>query len=59
MELKDAVKEFLFILSIQEETDEGRLFKPNQINSCRVIDSQRLQQLLEVMEEKVNFKGNN
>jgi hypothetical protein len=59
MTLEEAVKEFLFILSIKEESDGGRIFKPNQINSCRVMDGIRLQELLEVMETKSGFKGKN
>ena len=61
MTLKEAVKEFLFILNIQEESDSGRLFKPNQISSCRVMDGQRIETLLQVMETKsgFNLKENN
>ena len=57
MTLEEAVEEFLSILSIKEESDSGKVFKPNRISSCRVMDSSRMQELLEVMEEKVNFKG--
>ena len=59
MTLEEAVKEFLFILAKQEENDDGRLFKPNQISSCRAMDVARLSELLEVMENKSGFKGNN
>lgn len=60
MTLKEAVKEFLFLLNKQEESESGRLFKPNQISSCRVMDGERLETLLKVMETKSGFiKGNN
>lgn len=60
MTLQEAVKEFLYILNIQEESDSGRLFRPNQIVSSRVMDGKRLKELLEVMETNSGFiKGNN
>lgn len=60
MTLQEAVKEFLYILNIQEESDSGRLFRPNQIVSSRVMDGERLKELLEVMETNSGFiKGNN
>jgi len=57
MTLQEAVKEFLFILSIVEESDSGRMFRPNQISSCRVMDTARLSKLLEVMKNESGFKG--
>lgn len=47
--LRDAVKEFLYILSKEEESEEGRVFRPNYISSVRVMDSARMQVLLTEM----------
>lgn len=38
---------FFYLYDIEEETDEGRVFKPNQLGaSCRVMDCQRINELL-------------
>ena len=31
---------------IHEETDDGRVFRPNVIRSCRVLDAEKLDQVL-------------
>lgn len=40
------VKELFRLLDITEETDEGRVFRPNRISSCRAQDGDRLNQIL-------------
>jgi len=50
-ELKQLVKEFFKILDIKEETDEGRLFRPNFISSCRAMDGAKLDTILTRMKE--------
>ena len=49
--LAAAVRDFLAILDIEEESDSGNRFRPNYINSCRVMDGQRLGTLLARMKE--------
>lgn len=40
------VKELFRLLDITEETDEGRVFHPNRISSCRALDAEKLNQVL-------------
>lgn len=40
------VKELFKLLDITEETDDGRVFRPNVIRSCRVLDAEKLDQVL-------------
>lgn len=54
MEIKEIIKEFLYLLNRREESDSGVVFSPNYISSCRVMDSQRLGELLKQMERYVN-----
>jgi hypothetical protein len=53
-ELKDCVKLFFEILDIKETSDEGRVFKPNYISSCRVWDTHRMNRLILKMKELSN-----
>ena len=52
-ELKELVKEFFRILDIKEESDEGRLFSPNYISSCRSMDGVKLDAILRRLKELV------
>ena len=38
----DLWREFIRLLEIVEETDDGVPFRPNSIQSCRVIDGQQM-----------------
>ena len=40
------VRELFRLLDITEETDEGRVFRPNKIYSCRALDAEKLEQVL-------------
>ena len=40
------VKELFILLDRTEESDDGRVFRPNQITSCRLQDGDRLNQIL-------------
>ena len=40
------VKALFELLDRTEETDEGRVFHPNRISSCRVLDAEKLNQVL-------------
>jgi hypothetical protein len=43
---KTLIKELFELLDKTEETDEGRVFHPNQISSCRAVDVEKLGQVL-------------
>jgi hypothetical protein len=40
------VRELFVLLDKTEETDEGRVFRPNRISSCRALDAEKLEQVL-------------
>lgn len=40
------VKELFELLEKTEETDDGRVFHPNTIRSCRVSDTEKLNKVL-------------
>ena len=40
------VKELFRLLDITEETDDGRVFRPNRITSCRALDAEKLNKVL-------------
>lgn len=40
------VKELFRLLDITETTDDGRVFRPNRISSCRAMDAEKLNQVL-------------
>lgn len=45
------VREFLRYLDIQERSDEGKLFHPTYLSSCRVLDGIRCNKILLRMKE--------
>lgn len=51
IELARLVREFFQILEIREVSDNGTEFCPNVINSCRVMDMQRLHKIMPRMKE--------
>ena len=40
------VKALFELLDRTEETDDGRVFHPNRISSCRALDAEKLHQVL-------------
>lgn len=40
------VKALFELLDKTEETDDGRVFHPNRISSCRALDAEKLNQVL-------------
>ena len=47
--LQTYLEDFFILLDKTEETDEGRVFRPNHISSCRVQDGHMLDNLLLLM----------
>ena len=43
---KTLIKELFELLDKTEETNEGRVFRPNRISSCRNADVEKLEQVL-------------
>ena len=51
------VKELFRLLDITEQTDEGRYFKPNRIYSSRVMDAEKLEQVLKELKNVLEDRG--
>ena len=51
--LETLIKDLFILLDKTEETDEGRVFHPNHISSCRVEDGQKLKNLLRLLKAAV------
>ncbi len=41
------LRELVNLITIQEESDSGRIFYPNGITSCRAMDGERMGQITE------------
>jgi|LakMenE18May11ns_1017448.scaffolds.fasta_scaffold9711808_1 hypothetical protein len=46
--------QLFFLLDITEESDSGNEFKPNRISSCRAVDGERIQKILEEAKQLIN-----
>ena len=46
--------QLLFLLEITEESDSGNEFRPNYISSCRAVDGERIQKILEEAKQLIN-----
>ena len=51
------VKELFELLDRKEETDDGRVFRPNQISSCRAMDAERLDKVLAALKHTMRDSG--
>ena len=56
--LEALIKDFFILLDRTEETDDGRVFRPNRISSCRAMDAQELEDLLRLMKATVEGETN-
>jgi len=51
------VRELFRLLDKTEETDEGRVFRPNRISSCRALDAEKLEQVLKELKNVLEDRG--
>ena len=51
------VKELFELLDKTEVTDDGRVFRPNRISSCRAMDAEKLNQVLAGLKSTLEDKG--
>ncbi|MDA7915280.1 hypothetical protein N9B98_03325 [bacterium] len=51
------VRELFVLLDKTEETDEGRVFHPNKISSCRAMDADMLEQVLKDLKNVLEDRG--
>lgn len=51
------VRELFRLLDITEQTDDGRVFRPNKISSCRAMDAEKLNQVLKELKNVLEDKG--
>jgi hypothetical protein len=45
-EMKVLIEQLFVLLDRTEETDDGRVFHPNTIQSCRALDAEKMGQVL-------------
>jgi hypothetical protein len=50
------LRELVDLITTQEESDSGRIFYPNQITSCRVLDAKRIGEITEKYRSKPHIK---
>lgn len=50
----DLFREFLKLLNQTEVSDSDRVFRPNYISSCRVLDGKRLGEILNELERRLS-----
>ena len=51
------VKALFELLDRTEETDEGRVFHPNRISSCRALDAEKLNSILVALKHTMEDFG--
>ena len=54
---KTLIKELFELLDKTEETDEGHVFHPNRISSCRALDAEKLNQVLVELKRTLENKN--
>ena len=47
-------RRFIRLLDVEEETDSGRAFHPNKISSCRSLDANELEQIINQAKQLTN-----
>ena len=57
-DLRDLWSQFISIMEIVEESDSGHKFCPNRITSCRVVDGERIQKILDEAKQLINANVN-
>lgn len=50
------LRELVNLITIQEESDSGRIFYPNQISSCRCLDAERIGEITEKYRKTPHIK---
>jgi hypothetical protein len=51
------VRELFVLLDKTEETDDGRVFRPNKISSCHTMDAEKLEQVLKELKNTLEDWG--
>jgi hypothetical protein len=51
LHIDDLCRELAAFILKEEESDSGRVFHPNSISSCRVLDSARMNDILKELKE--------
>ena len=51
VEYRDAARELIRLLDIEEESDSGTIFRPNKVSSCRIMDGMKINQCLKKLKE--------
>ena len=51
---EELIYNFLHFLNREEESDSGRVFRPNTISSCRVMDGDIIGEVLRELQKRVS-----
>ena len=51
------IEQLFALLEVTEETDDGRVFRPNRISSCRALDAEKLEQVLKELKSVLEDWG--
>ena len=51
VEYRDAARELIRLLEIEEASDSGAVFHPNKISSCRIMDGMKINQCLQTLKK--------
>lgn len=54
-EILKLTKEFFGYLLKEESNDDGRVFHPNYISSCRCLDGKRMNEIIEELKERLDI----
>ena len=52
--LRELWSEFIALIDIIEESDSGHEFRPNRISSCRAMDGDRIEKILQDAKRLIN-----
>ena len=50
------LRELVNLITVQEESDSGRIFYPNQISSCPCLDAERIGEITEKYRKTPHIK---
>ena len=46
IDMREAIRDLFALLDVTEESEDGRVFHPNKLVSCRAADAEKLESIL-------------
>ena len=56
IDMEETIAQFFALLDVTEETDDGRVFRPNVLRSCRAADAVKLENILAELKGTITLK---